>query len=350
VKILFLGNSYSAPPIFTIIWKLISSNILVIAAIFGIILIVFDDAINIFISNFFNLRPSVFEKIGFAILSGGVAGAILKVFATAGHFLEAVSEASMIPSSINKISQNTQNKAWDRITSILFLKNFDPDSIKHADIASSVCKSIKEHIQYDSNVYMKPQNRRLEFSWSSEKNSIIQILDEQSMTICVLDDNKKAEWNIHTRADNGGGINDYNINVDSMSINPDPISVKEIEIGKTEKRKTYELISDKNTDVIVNRTLTWNIEIDNSFIFSSPYFVSGSTIKIVNNAKNLRLVCKEVGHKIGGNKLYTVKSKNMEIDFNDHQFLTAESLLLPGQGFQISMFKTRVPPKRVAKK
>lgn len=274
--------------------------------------------------------------VGGAMIGGGVAGAVIKLLAVEGVFLDAVAAVAYSADGLTRRSEADRTQLWRDLTRMIYLPFLgQPTSqsqprIASQELAAEIEQAITKTFTYNRKFYIQKLHRRLELRWADEAKRRIEVVDIQTIEIIPFRSDEKITWSSRSTPDAGRKMDDYEIKDVECSIKPEPPQKPDITTSDQARVTNWVLQDSDKYEMYRHRNLRWTLNADPVLAFESPYVVRNLTIDIFNRAEGLRITFRD----IGGADLFQKKGGvGKQIEYEEHAALGATNLLLPDQGF-----------------
>jgi hypothetical protein len=322
--------------------------IVISICIFGILLIVLE----LFFGLDKGAEQTAVQKIiafggavGRAALGGGVSGAVLKIMATEGFFLDAVASVAYGPAGLERRTDTERLEIWRNLTRKIylpFLPVSDGGGFKdspNSELFSEIEFAVARTFSYDKKFYIDRFHRKMDISWHDKEKKIIRIVDTQDIVLIPFD-KEPVLWVAQILTDYGRDISEYDIIEVELKINPPSNSAPVIEEAPQCRTITYKLEGGGKHEIHRRRVWKWCLTKDPLFASISPYVVRNSHVELNNAADDLRVAFKDHG----GSGLFVINGgAGKQVDCGQYSSLKGQSLLLPDQGYLL-LFVTNAAP------
>ncbi|MDB5569792.1 MAG: hypothetical protein JWN93_975 [Hyphomicrobiales bacterium] len=296
---------------------------------------------------FLNRAADFLGAVGTAALGGGISGAVIKIMATEGVFLNAVAAVAYGPEGLERRSDKERAEVWRALTRMIYLPFLRPSDLTGAGdagrqaLASELEQAIAKTFTYEQKFYIRRLNRRLEVCWAEPSHQIIEVTDIQEIVIVPFKNNDPIEWVTESTPDSGLSMNDYSIREVECSIWPEQKNPSVSQETDKSKITTHLLAGSGRYEVNRRRVLKWRLDSDPVLAFLSPYVVRELHVAIDNRADDLIIAFKDNG----GRRLFqTVAGEGKHLQPHEYTALKASSLLLPDQGFSLTLVRRQTAP------
>lgn len=323
-------------------WSII--GVISAAGVAGILVDLFYGNVPAGSETSFSTLANFLGSVGKAVLGGGVSGAIIKIMATEGFFLDAVAAVAYGPEGLERRGEEEQKEIWRNLTRMVYLPFLRPSELKDSPeewrltLASELEDSISKTFTYDKKFYIERLHRRLEVRWKDAAREVVEVLDTQDSTIIPFKKHEEAEWTTISTPDFGRGMQEYAIAEVECNITPKPAKPETIEVRDARRVATYYLQGHDKHDIHRYRVWSWALDIDPIMAFNSPYVVRGMDIDIHNRAEGLLISFKDHGRK----DLFGISGGvGRQIEFGQYSSFKAQSLVLPDQGCLLLFLRQR---------
>jgi hypothetical protein len=294
------------------------------------------------------------EEFSKILLTAIFAGAILKVLVLEGYFSTALSKIVYEDRGLERLREDERKSLWHKLT-ILVYAPFLHRSLRSngqnqelSALVRNLSESVVSNFDYNQNFYQKDWRRTYEIEWvpdSADKRVLVTEAFRSKMT--PFNRSESIKWITTRTAEAHLDIHDYKSSDIEIKINgrdPDPNEFTSDVIDGQEERRTYLLFGHERYDVYRRRTIEWQVDSDPGFSMTASTLIDGGSIEVSNRASNLRIVVKEVG----GTRMFS-SSDDTIVEPNGRYFAEIKTILLPGQGFQLTFIR-ETPPEDLALK
>jgi hypothetical protein len=245
---------------------------------------------------------SMLSKIGTVVVGGGVGGAVMKVMATEGFFLDAVAQVIYGREGMSRLSDDQLRGTWRDLTEHIYMPNLvGPVTHENDDdlrrLRRDLQNAVAEKFNYRADFFIAKMDRVIEFKWADPACSRIWLSDENRTKLVPFNPQNSTTWQHSMQADAGTELKEYEIDelgckfVDGRDVD------KRFDINPDRRLTIYTLPPASQHEIIRNRALKWPLEKDPTFSFISPYVVNHADVTLVNQAQGLRVVISSMGKR-----------------------------------------------------
>ncbi|TCP80839.1 hypothetical protein C8J31_11480 [Rhizobium sp. PP-CC-2G-626] len=286
---------------------------------------------------------------GTAICAGGVSGAVMKILATEGFFLDAVADVMHKREGLERLSEKRLKEVWKDSTRLLHLRSFETDhksdEVQHivTKMRSDYEEALEASVPAKELHFVNSHSRVLEFSWHDRDRGILCIRDVTISEIIPFKSKEVLTWKGRVASDTNLNLN--NVVMDEVSFKLISEDDAEHPIKSVKSREGNEFVTEFTSAPRerheVRRERNWKLPIltDPNFKTISPYIVSKADIFVKNNADGIRIIFSSIGKP----NLFKPIDGDVATDCGREAHFRARRMLVPDQGYELYLLT--VPQK-----
>jgi hypothetical protein len=287
--------------------------------------------------------------LGTLVLVSGVSGAIMKILAVEGFFLDAVAEDAHGEKGLARLNDAKLHETWLNATRMLHLRNMETDH-ESAEMKSLIAemraqfeKELQSRIPSSEKHFLQWHERTLDIEWLDREKSIVRIIDTVNSELIPFKSEESLSWTASIYSEAGTPITDAIVTeLENKLRNCGDEELKlERETVEDGKRILTRFTSLPKPKHEIWRKREWRLNIlnDPNFFTISPYIVRRADIRIHNKANGLAVAI----IYIGSGKLFSSVSGSRYIRDGESAHIRLDRMMLPEQGYGLTLIKLDAP-------
>jgi hypothetical protein len=286
------------------------------------------------------------KDIGAIICAGAISGAVLKVMAVEGYFLEAVAEVAHGSRGLHLLSHNKLKAAWRSISEALYLEhakaNTDATPATR-ELINAMRSELQDELErkypVGDTMFVNNSSRTIEVTWEDERLGIVNLSESLRSEYVPYNASIPLVMEYDIESAPNIDISDYGISAAVPILLNGGKDDLVCESNNLDDKKTYRIkVTSKPREIhqiLREKKMKIPIQFDPILSSRSPFHTRRIEVRLKNNAPGLRIVIDTIGTK----DKFEYRSGSERVDYNETAIFTSKSAILKGEGYSLVFFK-----------